>query len=106
MKAGSGFRPRACFLLAADLLTRIWATNVSELRNIGPVSARWLAEIGVESLEDLERVGVVEAYRRTREIRRAKASLNLLWALQGAVMDLHWTDVPGEIKQELLDELG
>lgn len=79
---------------------------MSELRNIGPVSVKWLAEIGVESLEDLERVGPVEAYRRVSASQPGKASLNLLWALQGAVMDLHWTDVPDEIKQELLDELG
>lgn len=76
------------------------------MRNIGPASARWLAEIGVTSLEELGRVGAVEAYRRARELHPDKVSLNLLWALQGALMDLHWTDVPGEIKQQLLDELG
>lgn len=79
---------------------------MSDIRNIGPVSAKWLAEIGVESLEDLERVGAVEAHRRVRANEPQKASLNLLWALQGALMDLHWADVPDEIKQDLLDELG
>ncbi len=79
---------------------------MSELRNIGPVSAQWLADVGVESLEDLERVGVLEAYRRVRANEPQKASLNLIWALQGAVMDIHWTDVPEEIKEELLEELG
>lgn len=76
------------------------------LRNIGPVSAKWLAEVGVELMEDLERVGAVEAYRRVRENRPGKASLNLLWALQGALMELHWTDVPEQVKERLLEELG
>lgn len=78
---------------------------MSSMRNIGPASSRWLAAVGIESLEDLERVGAVEAFRRVREIEPAKASLNLLWALQGALMDIHWTDVPDEIKQSLIDEL-
>ncbi len=80
--------------------------RASSIRNIGPVSTAWLAEVGVESLEDLERVGSVEAYRRVREQRPQKASLNLLWALQGALMELHWADVPDEIKEQLLEELG
>ena len=79
---------------------------MSDLRNIGPASAKWLADVGVESLEDLERVGVVEAYRRVKANEPQKASLNLLWALQGAAMDIHWTDVPDQIKAQLLEELG
>ncbi len=78
---------------------------MSDIRNIGPASRQWLAEIGVESLEDLERVGAVEAYRRVKGTQPQKASLNLLWALQGALMDLHWTDVPDEIKSQLLARL-
>ncbi len=79
---------------------------MTDIRNIGPASAKWLAQVGIESLEDLERVGTVEAYRRVKEIEPKKASLNLLWALQGAVMELHWIDVPDEVKQQLLEELG
>ena len=78
---------------------------MSELRNIGPASSRWLASVGIETLDDLERVGVVEAYRRVKEVEPAKASLNLLWSLQGALMDMHWTNVPDEIKQSLRGEL-
>ena len=79
---------------------------MSSIKNIGPASAKWLAAVGVESIEDLERTGAVEAYRRVRQLEPAKVSLNLLWALQGALMELHWADVPHEVKEELLVELG
>lgn len=75
------------------------------MRNIGPASAHWLSEVGIDSVEDLERVGVVEAYRRIKELQPDKVSLNLLWAMQGALMDLHWTDVPDEIKQDLQGQI-
>ena len=78
---------------------------MGDLRNIGPVSSSWLAEIGVESIEDLERVGAVEAFRRVRELHPDRASRNLLWALQGALMDIHWSDVPDEIKQQLVQQI-
>lgn len=82
---------------------------MSGIRNIGPTSAEWLAAVGVESMEDLARTGAVEAYRRVKShlaIEPAKVSLNLLWALQGALMELHWTDVPDALRQQLLAELG
>ena len=30
----------------------------------------------------------------------------MLWALQGALLDLPWYDLPPDIKQALLDELA
>ena len=70
------------------------------LRNIGPVSAQWLETVGVYGMEDLQDLGPVETYLRVRDAG-FKASLHLLWALQGALMDIHWADVPPEIKDEL-----
>lgn len=75
------------------------------LRNIGPTSARWLEAVGVHGRDDLERLGVVETFLRVRDAGFG-ASLNLLWALQGAVMDLHWAEVPAEIKERLRRQLG
>ncbi len=79
---------------------------MDKIRNIGPTTAGWLSEVGVSSITELERVGVVETYRRVRELRPGDVSLNLLWALQGALMDLHWSDVPDEIKQQLMEQLN
>ena len=79
----------------------------SKLRNIGPVSLQWLAEVGVESRDDLRRVGVVETYAMVRS-RRGQTSLNLLWALEAALRDIDWRELPEAAKNELrrqLDEL-
>lgn len=74
--------------------------SVLPLRNIGPTSARWLAAIGIRSLDVLRQVGVVNAYNLVKAHGHS-ATLNLLWALQGALMGVHWTQVPQRVKQQL-----
>ena len=66
-----------------------------KLRNIGPKSAAWLRQTGVRTLDELKEVGALSAYVR---IKRAgfKPSLNLLYALEGAILDCHWQEIPGE----------
>lgn len=71
-----------------------------DLRNIGPTSARWLEAVGVHGRDDLDELGVVETFLRVRDAGFSN-SLNLLWALQGALMDIHWAEIPQEIKAEL-----
>ena len=72
-----------------------------KLRNIGPKSAAWLRQVGLRSREDLEAVGAVDAFMR---VKRAgfRPSLNLLYALEGALLDCHWQEVPEERRAELL----
>ena len=76
----------------------------SKIRNVGPKSAAWLRQIGVRSTEDLIRVGPVEAFLK---VKRAgfRPSLNLLYAMAGAMADCHWAELPDERKQELLAAL-
>jgi hypothetical protein len=74
-----------------------------KLRNIGPKSAAWLRQVGLRTEADLVAVGPVEAYMR---VRRAgfKPTLNLLYALEGALCDCHWQDVPEARRQQLAQE--
>lgn len=74
------------------------------MRNLGKVSRGWLQDIGIYTLEDLEAVGPVNVYVRLKSMGY-NASLNLLWALQGAVLDLHWNDLPPEMKAALRAEV-
>ncbi len=60
--------------------------TLAPLRNLGPVSKRMLAAAGITSVQTLRELGAVEAYRRVRS-RDPRASLNLLWALEGAVTE-------------------
>ena len=73
----------------------------TKLRNIGPKSAAWLRQVGLRTQEDLESVGAVEAFIR---VKRAgfRPSLNLLYALEGALLDCHWQQLPEARRGELL----
>lgn len=72
----------------------------SSIRNMGPKSTKWLNEIGVSTLQDIERLGSVEVYIRLKRIR-PRVSLVLLYALEAALLDLHWNRLPGSVKAEL-----
>ena len=73
----------------------------TKLRNIGPKSAAWLRQVGLRTQEDLESVGAVEAFIR---VKRAgfRPSLNLLYALEGALCNCHWQEVPDARRTELV----
>ena len=77
--------------------------TVLALRNIGPKSAAWLRQVGLCSAEDLAAVGAVAAFAK---VRRAgfKASLNLLYSLEGALLDCHWQEIPAARRQQLAAE--
>jgi DNA transformation protein len=77
---------------------------LSGLKNIGRVTERWLNGIGVFSESDLRRLGAVKAYRLIRA-RESGATLNLVYALQGALMGMHWSRLPAQIKELLNREV-
>ena len=72
-----------------------------KLRNIGPKSMAWLRQTGVRTLDDLKAVGALAADVR---VKRAgfKPSLNLLYALEGAILDCHWQEIPDERRSALI----
>jgi len=72
-----------------------------KIRNVGPKSAAWLRQVGVRTLEDLRRTGPIETYLK---VKRAgfRPSLNLLYAMQGALEDRHWAELSEETKQSLV----
>lgn len=73
------------------------------MRNIGPRTAAWLRQVGLRTREDLQAVGAALAYAK---VRRAgfKPSLNVLYSLEGALLDCHWQDVPLSRRQQLQAE--
>lgn len=74
----------------------------AKLRNIGPKSAAWLRQVGLRTREDLEAAGAVDAFVK---VRRAgfKPSLNLLYALEGALRDCHWQEIPEARRLQLVE---
>ena len=71
------------------------------MKNIGPKSSEWLASVGIYTLDDVANLGVVETYKRVKVAYPEKVSLNLLYGLQAALLDLPWNELPPDIKEEL-----
>lgn len=83
---------------------RQYRTSLAALANLGPASARMLRAAGIEDMATLHELGAVEAFRRVRA-SGAAPSLNLLWALEGAMTGRHWQDVAHTERSSLLLEL-
>jgi DNA transformation protein len=75
--------------------------SMENLRNIGPKSATLLRAAGIDSTKDLREIGAVAAYRRLRFVEPRTVSLNMLWALHGALTDRDWRDIPPEERDHL-----
>lgn len=71
------------------------------MKNVGPKSREWLAAVGINTLDDVAKLGVVQTYLRVKEAYPEKVSLNLLYGLQAALLDLPWNELPPDIKAEL-----
>jgi DNA transformation protein and related proteins len=74
--------------------------ELQHLKNLGKTSAQWLHASGIHSLKDLRRLGAVGAYRAVKA-RGFRVSKVLLYAIEGALLDVHWNDLPPGHKAEL-----
>ena len=75
--------------------------SLEDLPNLGPKSKAMLAQAGINTLSELRLLGAVAAYSRVRRCG-AKASLNLLWALEGALSGLAWQVIARQHRTSLL----
>lgn len=71
------------------------------MKNMGPKSSEWLASVGIHTLDDVAALGVVETYKRVKAAYPDKVSLNMLYGLQAALLDLPWNELPADIKAEM-----
>lgn len=77
------------------------AGALADAANLGPKSAEVLACAGITTLAQLRQLGSVRAFVRARQVG-AKVSLNLLWALEGALLGQPWRSVAREHRTRLL----
>jgi DNA transformation protein len=78
--------------------------NIADLPNFGPKSQQMLAQAGIHTIEQLRELGAVRAYVKVKRSWKG-ASLNLLWAMEGALSGRHWQDVAKHDRLRLLLEL-
>lgn len=78
-------------------------SDLSRAKNIGKTIEKHLNEIGVFSLADLAEMTSIQAFRKIKENHKEKTIpiCYYLYSLEGALLNLHWNDLPEELKEEL-----
>ena len=72
------------------------------LRNVGPKLAEKLLSVGIDSPEKLQAVGALKAFNLMYQSGDKYGDFNAayLYALEGAIRDCDWLDIPASIKAE------
>jgi|GEM_PF-1321025 len=78
--------------------------NIADLPNLGPKSQMMLQQAGIQTIEQLRELGAVRTYLQVK-LSGGNASLNLLWALEGALTGQYWRVVAKQERLRLLLEL-
>jgi DNA transformation protein len=79
-------------------------SELLQLKNLGMASVNILHAVGINTYADLARVGAVDAFLRIRA-RDINVSKVMLYALQGALLNVHWNDLAPEMKLQLVTEV-
>ena len=79
-------------------------TRLRNLPGLGPQSEKMLGVIRVQTKSDLEQIGPVRAFLRLRQ-QGAKPSLNLLYAMSGALEGRSWLEIARSRRVDLALEL-
>lgn len=78
--------------------------GISSFRNLGKHSETMLRKVGITSIDQLVEMGSVKTYLLVKE-KGLRPSLNLLYAMEGALTGEHWTTVSKKERARLLTEL-
>jgi len=78
-------------------------SELLQLKNLGMASVNILHAVGINTFSELRKVGAVEAYRRIKG-RDINVSKVMLYALQGALLNVHWNDLSPDLKLQLVAE--
>jgi len=78
-------------------------SELLELKNLGMATVNILHAIGINTYSELREIGAVEAYRRIKA-RDINVSKVMLYALEGALLDTHWNELPPDLKRQLVEQ--
>lgn len=79
--------------------------RLKDLPNLRLATERMLKKAGIESVTDLHTKGALEAYKAIQQTHSSSISLELLWALEGAIEGKHWSVIPQSRRDELAKSL-
>ncbi len=76
------------------------ATPIEEARNVGPVTAKELRAVGIDTVEKLKGMGWEAAFETIALAFPERLNVNMAVGLIGVVEDCHWQRVPAGMKAE------
>lgn len=82
-------------------------SDLKNAKNIGTTIEKYLNEIGIFTLADLAETTSAKAFIKICEQHPEKTIpvCYYLYSLEGALLNLHWNDLPSELKEELKDKI-
>jgi DNA transformation protein len=75
--------------------------NLEDLQNLGVETSKRLRSVGIKTPKDLAEVGAVDAYCMLKITYSDTTKVDVLIAIQGALMDVPWQDVPSVLSDNL-----
>ncbi|NUJ79452.1 TfoX/Sxy family DNA transformation protein [Methylocystis sp. FS] len=75
--------------------------RIEEMRNLGPATAKMLADVGVHREGDLRRIGAVDAYHRLKFRFGRQVTIIALYAMEAALRGCDWRSLDPETKEGL-----
>ncbi len=79
--------------------------RLKDLPNMRLATERMLKKAGIESVDMLQQRGALEAFKAVKETHASTVSIELLWALEGAIEGKHWSVIPQARRDELMQHL-
>jgi DNA transformation protein len=80
-------------------------TRLKDLPNLRLGTERMLKKAGISSVSELKSMGSVEAFKAVKASQNDELSIELLWALEGALNGTHWSVISQERRNELMSSL-
>jgi hypothetical protein len=77
---------------------------LEKLMNIGPKTADRLENVGIDSIKKLKEAGPVDVFCRLKVLYPDSTSNNALYALQAAMLNVDWREIPSQLKTDLQRE--
>lgn len=80
--------------------------RIKDLPNLRLSTERLLKKAGIDSVEELQNKGALCAFLALQATHGKSVSIDLLWSLEGALTNTHWTVIPPQRRNELLAALS
>lgn len=74
---------------------------IASMRNLGPATARLLAEVDIDSEEALRQVGAIGAYHRLKFRFGRPVTLVALYAMEAALRGCDWRSLEPAVMDDL-----